>query len=438
VSEIIPSAECGAREAGVRAAPNAFMRVAHILGPGITVGASDDDPSGVGTYSIAGASLGFSTLWLALFTLPMMATVQFISAKMALVTGEGLGALLRRHYPQWIGVALALGLFAANTLNAGADIGAIAASFNLLIPKLPVVALVVPIGVALLVLQFAGSYQFVAALFKWLSLALFSYVIAAFFAHPHWGEVLRGTFLPSFRFGPKELTTLVAILGTTISPYMIYWQASQEVEEDIALGRRFLWQRQGTTAKELRYAAIDICTGMVFSNLVMYFIIVTTGATLYASGHRDIATAADAARALTPLAGPGATWLFAAGMIGVGALAVPILTASSGYALAEAFGWKSGLRRNPTKAPHFYTVIAASTLVGIEINFLGIGAIAALFWSAVVNGVLAPILLVAVMLLAGNRAVMTRPNGPLLTAAGWATTVVMGAAAILLFVFWGR
>jgi NRAMP (natural resistance-associated macrophage protein)-like metal ion transporter len=438
-TDVIPAVELGAREAASADAPNGFVRLLRILGPGITVGASDDDPSGIGTYAVAGAALGFSTLWMALVTLPMMASVQFISAKIGLITGEGLSAVLRKTYPRWVAISLAIALAIANTINAGADIGAIGAAFNLLIPHVPVAALVIPVGALLLALQMWGSYRIIANTFKWLALALFAYVAAAFFAHPNWGDVLRGTFVPKIELNADFITILVAILGTTISPYMMYWQASQEVEEDIALGRRLLWQRRGSTQTELRYASIDICTGMTFSNLVMYFIILATGATLFASGHHHIETAADAAKALVPLAGPWAEWLLALGLIGAGALAVPVLTASTAYALAGAFGWKEGLHRNPARAPEFYFTIAVGTLIGMEINYVGLSPVSALFWSAVINGVLAPFVLVALMLIANNRKILGEAtNGPLLNVLGWATTVAMVGAAVCLFVFWGH
>ncbi len=438
-ADVVPAVELGAREAACADAPNGFVRFLRILGPGITVGASDDDPSGIGTYAVAGAALGFSTLWMAIATLPMMASVQYISAKIGLITGEGLSTVLRKNYPRWFTIALAIGLVIANTINAGADIGAIGAAVNLLAPRVPVAALVIPVGAFLLALQMWGSYRIIASTFKWLALALFAYVGAAFFARPNWGDVLRGTVLPSVHFNADYLTTLVAILGTTISPYMMYWQASQEVEEDIALGRRLLWQRRGSTKTELHYASIDIGTGMVFSNVVMYFIILATAATLFTSGHRHIETAADAAKALVPLAGASAEWLLALGLIGAGALAVPILTASSAYALAGAFGWKEGLHRNPTRAPEFYFTIAVATLIGMEINYVGLSPVSALYWSAVINGVLAPFVLVALMLVSNNRNVMGEARNRLpLNVLGWLTTAIMALAAVLLFVFWGH
>jgi NRAMP (natural resistance-associated macrophage protein)-like metal ion transporter len=438
-AEPTDAADLGSRETASSGATNGLTRFARILGPGITAGASDDDPSGIGTYSVAGASLGFSTLWTALITLPMMASVQYIAARVGLVTGLGLGAILRRYYPPWLAIGVAVALLATNTINAGADIGAIGAAINLLVPHIPTTALIVPVGAILLALQWWVSYRLIARIFKWLALTLFAYIGAAILAHPHWSEVLRGTFLPQIHLNASYLMTLVAILGTTISPYMLYWQASQEVEEDIALGRRTLAQRRGTTKTELRYAAIDIGVGMLFSNLVMYFIIVATGATLFASGHHQIQTATDAAQALAPLAGRWSQWLLAFGLIGSGILAVPILTTSSAYALAGALRWKEGLSLDPARAPHFYAVIAGATLVGMEINFAGIGTVAALYWSAVINGFLAPVVLLVVMLVANNRKIMgANANGLLLNIGGWTTTIVMTAAAILLIAYWGR
>jgi NRAMP (natural resistance-associated macrophage protein)-like metal ion transporter len=434
----VPSAP-GARETAFGKERNPILRFLRILGPGITVGASDDDPSGIGTYAVAGATLGYATLWTMLATVPLMTTVQYISAKIGLSTGEGISGNLRRHYPHWIGYSVAGALVAANTINAGADIGAIGASINLLAPKVPIAALIIPVGLALLALQIWGSYRLIADIFKWLCLALFAYVAASFFVHPNWSEVLHNTFVPHVSLNAAFLTTLVALLGTTISPYMLFWQARQEVEEDIALGRRKLWQRRGTTPRERFYALIDIAVGMFFSNSVAYFIILTTAATLFISGNHHIATAADAAKALVPMAGKYAEWLLAAGMIGAGALAVPVLTASSAYALAGAFGWKLGLGERPGRAPQFYGIIAVSMLVGMEINFLGIGPVAALFWSAVLNGFLAPVVLAVLMVMSGNPNIMKEcVNGPVATVLGWGTTLAMTAAAVALVVLWGK
>jgi NRAMP (natural resistance-associated macrophage protein)-like metal ion transporter len=405
------------------------MRFLKILGPGIIVGASDDDPSGIGTYAVAGASLGYSTLWTTIVMLPMMAAVQLICARIGLVTGKGLGATLRAHFPAWIALPAVGALVVANTINAGADIGAIAAAINLLAP-VPIVALVVPVAVVLVMLQLFGSYRTISNVFKWLALSLLAYVGAALYAHPRGLEVLAGSLIPHVRANAAYLTTLVALLGTTISPYMFFWQASQEVEEDIAFGRRYLWQRRGTTPGELAYAAWDVIVGMAFSEVVAYFIILATGATLFASGHTHIQTAADAARALEPLAGRWSAILLALGLIGTGFLAVPILTGASAYAVSEMFGWRYGLGERPGRAPQFYAIIALSTIVGIELNLVGISPIVALYWTAVINGFLAPVLLVLVMIASNSGKVMgKRTNGPALNVLGWMTAAAMFAAA---------
>lgn len=263
--------------------PNPIKRFVRILGPGLITGASDDDPSGIGTYAAAGASLGFATLWTALLTLPMMAAVELICAKIGMVCGCGLAGVLRRHYSRWLLYPVVAALTIANTINAGTDIGAIAAAVNLLVP-IPIAALIIPIALAILAFQIWGSYRLIARVFKWLTLALFAYIGAAFFARPDWKMVLHATVIPTLRWDTTFLVTLVAILGTTISPYMFFWQASEEVEEEKSMGRRTLAQRRGATDAELKYAAWDVDVGMLFSIAVMYFIMLTTGATLHAAG----------------------------------------------------------------------------------------------------------------------------------------------------------
>ena len=423
---------------GLPRKPGRLRRLLGLLGPGVVTGASDDDPSGIGTYSAAGASLGYATLWTALLTFPLMTAVQYMCAKVGMVTGEGLAGVLRRHYPRWVLYPAVAALVVANTLNAGADIGAIAAGINLLVP-ISQKWLVFPVGVTILVIQVWGSYRLIANVFKWLCLALFAYIGAAFLSRPDWGEVAEGTFLPEIHLDSAYLVTLVAILGTTISPYLFFWQSSQEVEEEKALGRRWLWQRLGATDRELRYAWWDVAIGMFFSNVVMYFIILATASTLHRAGQTDIADAAQAAEALRPLAGAAATGRLARGLIGTGLLAVPILTTSGAYAVCEAFGWPSGLDERPGKAPQFYGIIAASTAAGILFNYAGVNPISALFWTAVLNGFLAPPLLVVLMLVAGNRAIMgRRVNGLTLSVVGWITTALMFAAAAGLVFTWGR
>jgi len=429
----------GARslEAELKREPNRAKRFFKILGPGLITGASDDDPSGIGTYAIAGAQAGYAPLWTALVTYPLMASVQFICAKIGLVSGQGIAGLLRRHYAKSLLYAVVIGLMVANTINAGADILAIAAGLNLLAP-VPTTALVAPIGILILVLQIWGSYRLIANTFKWLTFALFAYIGAALFARPDWHAVLRGTFLPTLRFDSTFLATLVAILGTTISPYLFFWQASQEVEEEISRGRKHLWQRKGATDGELKYAALDINTGMLFSNVVMYFVILANAATLHQAGRTNIASAAEAAQALRPLAGEAATVLMALGLIGTGLLAVPILTGSAAYAVCETFGWKCSLDAKPAKAKEFYLIVAASTIAGLLMHFVGINEMQALFWTAVINGFLAPPLLVVIMLISNNKAIMgPRVNGLAMNVLGWITAAVMFAAAAGLVWTWG-
>ncbi len=428
----------GKRETELRQEPNRLRRALKILGPGFITGASDDDPSGIGTYASAGASLGFAPLWLALFSFPLMAAVQYICAKVGLQSGMGLAGVLRRNYSRKLLYPTVVALMIANTINVGADIGAIAAGINLLVP-IPIPAMILPIALLILILLVWGSYGLISTIFKWLALALLAYVGAAFLARPDPMEVLRSTFVPTISTDSAFMAAVVAILGTTISPYLFFWQASQEVEEKVTLGRMRLWQRRGTSDTELKYAAWDVNVGMLFSNLVMYFIILGTAATLFKSGQTNIGSAADAAKALQPLAGDAATILFAFGMIATGFLAIPVLAGSSAYAVSEAFGWKYGLDEPPVRALQFYGVIVASAMVGTEINYLGINPIDALVWTAVINGVVAPPLLVLIMMVANNRKIMgERVNNRVTNVLGWIATAVMFAAVIGLVLTWGK
>jgi NRAMP (natural resistance-associated macrophage protein)-like metal ion transporter len=421
------------KSAELRAEKNPLKRFGKALGPGLITGASDDDPSGIGTYAQAGAQHGFATLWMTLAMLPMVTAVQYMCAKIGLVTGRGLAGVLREHYPRALYPAV-IALVIANTLNAGADIGAIAAAINMLVP-VPAIIFIVPVSLGILGLQVFGSYALIEKVFKWLTLALLAYLGAALFAKPDLMGVLAGTLVPTIRLDPKYIGILVALLGTTISPYLFFWQASQEVEEQISIGRRHLRQREGASRFELRYALWDTMAGMVFAEVVAYSIILATGATLFVAGKTDIASATDAAQALRPLAGDASALLLAVGLIGAGVLAVPVLTGAAAYGVSEAFGWRSGLDRTITRAPQFYVIIIAATLVGMVIAILEINPIAALVLSAVINGLVAVPLLVLVMLVSNNRAAMgERTNGRLLNVVGWVTTLVMGVAAIGLIV----
>ncbi len=433
-----PAGGIGSLEAAMMQERNPVKRFFKVLGPGLITGASDDDPSGIGTYAVAGASLGFTTLWTALFSFPLMVAVQFTCARIGMVSGMGLAAVLRRHYSRSLLYLSVFGLVIANTINAGADIGAVAAAINLLIP-VPIAAMILPIGLIIVALQIWGSYRLIAKTFKWLTLALFAYVGSAFFAKPDVVQVLKATFIPRLSFDVTFLSTLVAILGTTISPYLFFWQADQEVEEEISFGRITRAQRKGASDAEMKYAAWDVGLGMLFSNTVMYFIILATAATLFKAGKTDIQSATDAAQALKPLAGQGASFLLAVGLIGTGFLAVPILTGSNAYAVTQAFGGRCGFNQKPHHAKLFYGVIAASTLVGMLLNFVGINPIKALFLAAIINGFLAPPLLVVIMLVANNRKVMkNQVNGRWTNILGWTTTVVMFVAAVALVLTWGQ
>ncbi|HKX06469.1 MAG TPA: Nramp family divalent metal transporter, partial [Methylomirabilota bacterium] len=400
------------------------------LGPGLITGAADDDPSGISTYSVAGAAFGYAPLWTALFSFPLMAAVQLMCARLGMVSGRGLASVIRRHYSRrvlWVACAL---LVVANVINIGADLGGMAEVSEMVTG---VTALVwTPLYAVFIVsLLFWSSYRRIARIFKWLTLVLFAYVLAAFLARPDWGAVLRATLVPHVEWTNRYLAVFVGILGTTISPYLFFWQAAQEVEEDRAAGRRTVRQRRGATDEELRRARTDVLTGMFFSNLVMYFIILTTAATLHAHGETSIATAREAAEALRPLAGAGAYWLFAIGLIGTGMLGVPVLAGSCAYAVAEAEGWRGSLDDTPRLARRFYAVVAVAMLVGLILNYVGLDAVTMLFWSAVVNGVLAAPLIVLVVLLTSDHTVMgQRVNPPLLRWLGWATAVVMTAATV--------
>ena len=437
----IPTATIpGGMEAAIEREPSRFKRCLMILGPGLTSGASNNDPSAISTYARAGAMLGFAPLWAAPVLLPMMATVVFLCAKVGMVSGRGLAGVLRHNYPKWVLFPVVFALLLANTFNAGADVGAIADGLGLLLPIIPpgvVRYLGVPVALGILTLQIWGSYRLITNLFKWLTLTLFAFVVAGVLAKPELREVLLRTVVPSVRFDAVYISTLVAMVGTALSPYLYFWQTSQRVEEEVCMGRRRLWQRQGATEGELKYAAMDVNTGMTVACVVIYFIILATAATLHETAVRrglpppEINSARDAAAALEPLAGKLAGALFALGFIGAGLLAVPVLTTGAAYAVCDAFGWKSGLDQRVRAAPQFYAVIVLSTLAGIAVTFLGIHPMTALFWAAVVNGLLAPPVLVLVMLISRNRAVMgERTSTRWQSILGWTTTAVTFAAAI--------
>jgi NRAMP (natural resistance-associated macrophage protein)-like metal ion transporter len=404
------------------------------LGPGLITGAADDDPSGISTYSVTGAAFGFAQLWTVFFAFPLMTAVQIMCARLGLVSGQGLAGVLRRRYPKWVLVGACALLAFANIVNIGADLGGMAEAMEMMtsVPSL----IWLPLFAALIVgLLIWSSYRHLARVFKWLTLVLFAYVAAAFMAHPKWNEVLRATFVPHIEWNASYIATFVAILGTTISPYLFFWQAAQEVEEERAKGRKSIHSRRGATDEELRAANTDVITGMVFAGVVMYFIILTTGATLYQQGHRDIETARQAAEALKPLAGNAAYLLFTIGLVGTGMLGIPALAGSAACAVAEAMHWRGSLNDRPRVAGKFYGVLAASVALGLALNLLKVNAVKMLFYSAVINGVLAPPLIVLVTMLTSDKKIMgDRINSPLLKWLGWATAFVMTAATIAMFV----
>jgi NRAMP (natural resistance-associated macrophage protein)-like metal ion transporter len=404
------------------------------LGPGLITGAADDDPSGISTYSVTGAAFGYLPLWTALFSFPLMAAVQLMCARLGMVTGRGLAGVVRRRYPPWVLWGACALLIVANVFNIGADLGGMAEATEMMTGIRA--AWWTPFYTLLILsLLFFSSYRQIARLFKWLTLILFAYVVAAFLARPDWAAVLRATFIPRVEWSSAFLATFVGILGTTISPYLFFWQASQEVEDESAHGRTTVEERKGASDEELRTARTDVLTGMFFSNLVMYFIILTTAATLHARGQTHIATARQAAEALRPLAGHGAYLLFTLGLIGTGMLAVPVLAGSAAYAVSEAREWRGTLEDRPRLSRKFYTVIAVSMLLGLVLNYVGLDAIKMLFYSAVLNGVLSPPLVVLVVLLTSDPRVMgQRVSARPLRWLGWATAVVMTVAAVGMFV----
>jgi NRAMP (natural resistance-associated macrophage protein)-like metal ion transporter len=392
--------------------------------PGLISGAANDDPSAIGTYAQAGAAFGFSFLWTAPFTFPMMAATVYLCSKLSMVTGKGIAGVVRDYYPKWLLYSLVFGLLVANIIEAGADIGAIAASLRLFLP-VPVTGITIGIAVVILAIQTWGSYQLLQKIFAALALALFAYVGAAVLAKPHFTEFIRPTFFPKLHFTRAYLTMLVAVIGTRLSPYLYFWRSSQTLEQERVIGHS-----KAASDAELRSTAWDVNAGMFFSNLIMYFVILCTAATLFRTGQTTVLTAAQAAQALRPLAGQAASLLFALGIIGVGVLAVPVLTTGPAHALAEIFGWRFGLKKAPRGAPEFYAVIVLSTIVAVAIGLSGFNPIRALLWASVIMGLLAPPLMMVIMLAVNNPAIMgEHTNGKWLKLLGWITTAAVTVAA---------
>ena len=404
------------------------------LGPGLITGAADDDPSGIATYSVAGAQLGTKLLWTALLTWPLMAAVQMMCARIGKVTGQGLAGNFKRRFPGWLLRVFIVALLVANTINIAADLASMADAAEMLSGvKSHVFVVVFALLISWATVRL--HYYQIANVLKWLVLVLFAYPVTAFVAGADWSRVLHATLVPSMPHSRDEWSTLVAILGTTISPYLFFWQASEEVEEEKAAGQSTLAQRRGATLKELKLRNIDVGVGAFFSNMVMFFIILTTAITLNRHGITYIETTRQAAEALRPLAGKFAATLFTVGIVGVGFLAIPTLAGSAAYAFAETLGWRQGLDKKLKQARAFYTLILLSTGVGVGLDFVGINPVKALYWTAVINGLLAPFLLVAILVIASDKKLMQgQPSSRL----GWTvvaiTTVAMFAAGVAMFV----
>jgi NRAMP (natural resistance-associated macrophage protein)-like metal ion transporter len=404
------------------------------LGPGVITGAAGDDPSGIATYSVAGAQLGTKLLWTALLTWPLMGAVQIMCARIGMVTGQGLAGNFKQRFPSWLLRVFVMALLAANTINIAADLAGMADAAAMLSGVNAhwfVVVFALLISWATVRLRY---YQ-IANVLKWLVLVLFAYPVTAFVVGADWGRVVRDTLVPSLLHTRDEWSTLVAILGTTISPYLFFWQASEEVEEEKAAGLSTLAERRGATVKELYLRRMDVGVGTFFSNMVMFFIILTTAITLNRHGITHIETSRQAAEALRPLAGKFAMILFTLGIVGVGFLAIPTLAGSVAYAFAETLGWRHGLDKKLKRARAFYTLILLSTGVGVGLDFAGINPVKALYWTALINGWLAPFLLVAILMVASDKKLMQgQPSSRL----GWTvvaiTTVAMFAAGVAMFV----
>jgi NRAMP (natural resistance-associated macrophage protein)-like metal ion transporter len=431
---LVSESESADRRASKENSPSgkSFLRK---LGPGLITGVSDDDPSGIATYSQAGAQFGYSMLWTAVFSYPLMTAMQEISARIGRVTGRGIAANMRRYSPPFLLYSVVLLLFVASVFNLGADLGAMGAATQLLIGG-STTPYVVLFGFISLLLQIYIPYTSYTKYLKWLTLAVLSYIVTAFAVHVPWPEALRATFFPSLSLNAKYCATLTAVLGTTISPYLFFWQASLEVEEvRVNQAEQPLKQSPHQAAEQFERIRADTWFGMAVSNVVAFFIILTAASTLHRNGVLDVQTSAQAAKALEPIAGRFAFFLFAAGIVGTGLLAVPVLAGAAAYSVAETFKWRGSLQRKPHKAKRFYGVLTAATLIGLSLNLVKIDPIRALFWSAMINGVVAVPVMIVVMLLSANRKVMGEFSIPiLLKIIGWVATAAMFLATVAMFV----
>lgn len=402
------------------------------LGPGLVTGAADDDPSGIATYSQMGASHGFGLLWLSIFSFPLMVIVQEMCARIGLATGVGLAANIKKYYSKKILYFSTLLLLFANVFNIGADLGAMAKSTQLIFPNTSFALLIFFFAFFSLFLQVFVPYKKYSKYLKYLTFVLFAYIVSAFFVKIDWMEVLKFTFVPSFTFSKDILILICAALGTTISPYLFFWQSSQEVEEQILHGEKTIEARQnGTTREDIKNMRIDVWSGMLVSNLIMFFIIVVCAATLFGNGITNVATASDAASALRPFAGDFAFVLFALGIIGTGLLAIPVLAGASSYAISESFGWKMGLYRKLKQATSFYGVIIVAMVLGILLNFVGLDPIKALIYSAILNGIISPIMIFFIVHLSQKEEVMGNfKNKKITNILGWVTFVIISLVGL--------
>ena len=416
-----------------RTGPRGLLKM---MGAGIVTGAADDDPSAIGTYASAGARYGLDFLWIAPVLLPMMYVVVYLSAKIGQVYGKGLFACIRDQFPRWVLLPMVSLAFLGNIIEAAADLGGIGAALNLLVP-LPIPVLVAGTASIIFAIQYFGSYTLIRRVFRWLALTLFAYGVAAIMARPDPVEVIRATFIPQLKLDAGSLSLIVACIGTSLSAYVYTWQSNQEVEEQIAIGRRRIWQRKGATAAEMKRTSRDVLTGMIFSNFILYFILLATGVTLHGSAQTEIETAAQAAAALEPVAGPAAKYLFAAGIIGVGFLAVPVMTTGAAYDVVQGLGREGSLHDAPDENRLFYAIIAAVTLLAVGLNFLGFNPMKALIWSGIVQGFSVPPLLLLMMLLTNSRSVVgARTNSRWTNLLGWLTTGVTFLCAAALVASW--
>lgn len=411
-----------------------IKKILSVLGPGFITGASDDDPSGIGTYAQTGAQFGYSQLWTSLFSLPFMTVIQEMCGRIGIVTGHGLAGIIRKNYVKPVLYCAVLLLLIANTINIGADLGAMASSAQLLFP-VPFIFWLVGMTVLTLVLEVFVSYKVYSNILKYLGFTLLAYIAAAFVIRQDWKQVAIATFIPHFSLDKNYIINIVAILGTTISPYLFFWQTGEEVEEEVAHHKLRTMGRgmPHVNVRSIKEMRVDTVAGMFFSQLVMFFIIVTTASQLWVHGIKNIETADQAAKALQPIAGNFAFLLFSAGIIGTGLLAVPVLAGSASYALSEAFGWKEGLYRKFTQAHGFYGVITMATLVGLLVNFTPIKPFQMLYYTAVLNGIVAPPLMILILLISNNKKIMGKyTNSVISNVLGWIITLFMIVAALIL------